>query len=261
MKRGTSIFALPYWRRLSREMKKFQSLDLHSENGRTDLTLRAKRQRATFVRQIAALMAAWFYQEGGQNYVEVELHAPVLNEEIPPDGTRRIGPLILTVQRKEGETPHALRRKAEAERDTALKDVTFYQVALHACQAERADYLQRAEAAEANQPRVIRVYPAYLGGYDPLGLVAAWNARHPEALLVAVDEAYVTCEAYLVTGQGIKTARATLAQLPDRPVIWLAEAGAVAAFADRASFLAGHGTLFAQVFPQKPNEAEVRHVA
>jgi hypothetical protein len=145
MKRGLAFLALPHWRRLSREMKKFESLDLHAEHGRTELTLRAKRQRATFVRAIASVMATWYWEQRAPNYVEVELNAPILNEEIPPGGTRRIGPLLLTVQRKEGETPHALRRKAEAERDAARNDAALFTKSYEAVCAEST--AQQAEIA------------------------------------------------------------------------------------------------------------------
>ena len=205
-------------------MKKFGSVDLHVESGKATLEMRAKRQRETFVRRMAALLAAWFLEKQGRNYVEVELIAPPLTEQIPPGWERCIGPLILTVQRRDGQTPHRLRAKAEAERDALL--------------------------AQAHESNVIKVYPAYAGGHDPLSLVAAWNTSHPETPLVVIADV-LDCQAYLVTGAAYETTQATLRGLPDRPVVWLDEDHTTAVFADREGFLGGHGADFAAVFPLK----------
>jgi hypothetical protein len=231
MKRGYRRLAEHHLMQMSREMKKFGSVDLHVESGKATLELRAKRQRETFVRSMAALLAAWFLEKQGRNYVEVELSAPPLTEQIPPGWGRCIGPLILTVQRRDGQTPHQLRAKAEAERDALL--------------------------AQAQEPNVIKVYPAYAGGHDPLNLVAAWNTLHPHTPLVVVDDAFEVCQAYLVTGAAYETAQATLRGLPDRPVIWLDEDHTTAVFADREGFLGGHGADFAAVFPLKQTRSTV----
>ena len=225
MKRGYRRLAVNHLMRLSCEMKKFDAVDLHVESGKATLEMRAKRKRATFVRDMAALLVAWFLEKKGRNYVEVELIAPPLTEQIPPGWERCSGPLILTVQRRDGKTPHQLRVEAEAERDALL--------------------------AQARESDVIKVYPAYAGGHDPLSLVAAWNALHPDTPLIVVDDAFVTCQAYLVTGAAYETAQATLRGLPDRPVIWLDEDRTTAFFADREGFLGGHGADFAAVFPLK----------
>lgn len=58
--------------------------------------------KADFVPLFVGWMAEWFREQGGMNYVEVEAFHP------------EAGPLVFTMQRKDGKTPHELRREAEA---------------------------------------------------------------------------------------------------------------------------------------------------
>ena len=55
---------------------------------------------------IAGYLAQWFEDNGGINYVELKMNDPRKNG---------IGPFLLTMQRRYGETPHNLRVKAELE--------------------------------------------------------------------------------------------------------------------------------------------------
>jgi len=57
---------------------------------------------ATFVPLFVGWMAEWFTESGGMNYVE--MHVFHLDT----------GPLVFTMQRCEGKTPHELRQEAEA---------------------------------------------------------------------------------------------------------------------------------------------------
>jgi len=59
--------------------------------------------KADFVPLFIAWMAEWFREQGGINYVEVEAFHP------------ETGPLVFTMQRKDGKTPHELRCEAEAQ--------------------------------------------------------------------------------------------------------------------------------------------------
>jgi len=59
--------------------------------------------KASFVPLFIGWMAAWFREQGGMNYVEVEAFHP------------ETGPLVFTMQRCNGKTPHELRLKAEAQ--------------------------------------------------------------------------------------------------------------------------------------------------
>ena len=59
--------------------------------------------KADFVPLFIGWMAEWFWEQGGMNYVEVEAFHP------------ETGPLIFTMQRKQGKTPHELRCEAEAQ--------------------------------------------------------------------------------------------------------------------------------------------------
>lgn len=60
---------------------------------------------APIIGALASALAQWFAEQGGPNYAEMQFST------VDPE----VGPLILTVQRKDGKTPHELR--AEAERD------------------------------------------------------------------------------------------------------------------------------------------------
>ena len=51
---------------------------------------------------IALAAAGFFHDEGGINYVEFGL-----------EGLPDTGPLVITIQRKDGKTPHELRQEAE----------------------------------------------------------------------------------------------------------------------------------------------------
>ena len=57
--------------------------------------------RSEAVQALANILAGWFDDHGGVNYVEVQL----TNKEL--------GPLLMTVQRLDGKTPHQLRTEAE----------------------------------------------------------------------------------------------------------------------------------------------------
>lgn len=70
--------------------------------------------KADFVPLFIGWMAEWFKEQGGINYVEVQACHP------------RTGPLLFTMQRQEGKTPHELRCEAET-RICALEEV------LHDC--------------------------------------------------------------------------------------------------------------------------------
>lgn len=59
--------------------------------------------KADFVPLFIGWMAEWFREQGGMNYVEVEAFHP------------ETGPLLFTMQRKDGTTPHELRCEAEAQ--------------------------------------------------------------------------------------------------------------------------------------------------
>lgn len=75
----------------------------------TDLALREGGLYAGIEGGAAGLLAAGFAEQfveaGGINYVEVSFTHP------------KTGPLVVTLQRTQGKTPHKLRAEAEAERD------------------------------------------------------------------------------------------------------------------------------------------------
>lgn len=61
-----------------------------------------------FIPILAAMMYQFFKEAGGQNYVEMRLNPKVGCED-------SIEPMVLTLQRVVGKTPHELRRSAEEE--------------------------------------------------------------------------------------------------------------------------------------------------
>lgn len=67
--------------------------------------------KADFVPLFIGWMAAWFREQGGMNYVEVEAFHP------------ETGPLIFTMQRKQGKTPHELQLRAEAQSDRLQQEI------------------------------------------------------------------------------------------------------------------------------------------
>lgn len=75
---------------------------LNVQNGSFDLGLEGGP-----VRLFAAAFAEYFKESPASNYIEMHL------ESADPE----IGELVCTLQRKQGKTPHALRREAERERD------------------------------------------------------------------------------------------------------------------------------------------------
>lgn len=62
-------------------------------------------------------LAQFFKDAGGANYVEVMINTP---------DDEKIGPLILTVQRKFGKTPHELRLEAEQKYADLLNQMEGY---------------------------------------------------------------------------------------------------------------------------------------
>lgn len=75
---------------------------LNVQNGSFDLGLEGGP-----VRLFAAAFAEYFKESPASNYIEMQLGST------DPE----IGDLVCTLQRKQGKTPHALRREAERERD------------------------------------------------------------------------------------------------------------------------------------------------
>lgn len=70
---------------------------------------------------LASAFAEQFTSSGGINYVEVSFTHP------------KTGPLIVTLQRTQGKTPHQLRDEAEAERDTLRAELETERMRLVAC--------------------------------------------------------------------------------------------------------------------------------
>lgn len=66
------------------------------------------------VAQLGLLMATWFMEAGGPNYYEVHIDAtgPTIRDT-------EAGELLFTVQRRNGKTPHQLRKAAEEVVDRA----------------------------------------------------------------------------------------------------------------------------------------------
>ncbi len=64
-----------------------------------------------FIDTVAYPMVLFFKEIGGTNYLEMQVE------------TDELGPLVLSIQKKWGKTPHELRKEAEAERDKALAEV------------------------------------------------------------------------------------------------------------------------------------------
>ncbi len=65
---------------------------------------------------LANVLAAWFTDNLGVNYVEVQLVSDTL------------GPLIITVQRQCGFTPHEMRKEAERACAAVLKELTLLSI-------------------------------------------------------------------------------------------------------------------------------------
>jgi len=88
---------------------------LDSQTLLTDIALRDGGLYAGIEGGAAGLLAAGFAEQfveaGGINYVEVSFTHP------------KTGPLVVTLQRTQGKTPHKLRVEAEAERDQLRAEV------------------------------------------------------------------------------------------------------------------------------------------
>ncbi len=93
------------------------------------------------VRLFSAAFADYFKESAASNYIEMSLAST------DPE----IGELICTLQRKQGRTPHALRREAEVERDQALEN------AARACEAQYgSEYSPEYNSAAEDCARAIR---------------------------------------------------------------------------------------------------------
>lgn len=73
--------------------------------------------RATMFSYIAGVMAGWFVDTNGKDGEGGIAPAPNYRETQMELTRTPIGPLVFTIQRQNGKTPHELRLRAEAERD------------------------------------------------------------------------------------------------------------------------------------------------
>lgn len=74
--------------------------------------------QSEYVQYVAALLAGYFRQEGATNYVEMRVTHP------------DTGPLVLSLQRVEGQTPHELRKKAETQLSDAKNHISLLEALL-----------------------------------------------------------------------------------------------------------------------------------
>jgi hypothetical protein len=111
--------------------------------------------QGTLFEYVAEFMAQMLTAGGARpnpaNYTETLLEHPEL------------GPLVLTLQRQSGETPHELRREAEAERDAlieALHDAIVRPMGVVPASAETWYDHRRADAAVKNRSAAANLLPS-----------------------------------------------------------------------------------------------------
>lgn len=97
--------------------------------------------------------------------------------------------------------------------------------------------------------RVLRVFPAYLGGYDPVAALADSNV---ESSALVVTRNLDASAAYLVIGDEPEAADEVFEKhldWPDRPVIWIDGGGAASYYRTVRDFVDVRNARFEEVFP------------
>ena len=122
-----------------------------SETTLRDLSVGNGSINATFeggaVQLMVDALADQFVESGAPNYIEMQFHS------------KATGPLLFTLQRVDGKTPHQLRAEAEQERDALRAELSKQQALTDAAQhiaevaQSRANQLQaKIEAMEQQEP-------------------------------------------------------------------------------------------------------------
>ena len=94
-------------------------------------------------------LADRFVESGAPNYIEMQFHG------------KATGPLLFTLQRVDGKTPHQLRAEAEQERDALRAEVQTWQEQAKAYWS-KIEQMERQEPFDADRPEFRRAFDAAL---------------------------------------------------------------------------------------------------